>query len=106
VRAFDTGPGVTVIDAVVRRIAPSTRYDHDGRIAAEGRPVEEVVTELLADPYFGAEPPKSTGRELFDEAYVTHFVEQGRATRPGNVPTATGARGPRVLGNLTPGALG
>jgi anhydro-N-acetylmuramic acid kinase len=24
--------------------------------------------------------------------------------RPGNVPTATGARGPRVLGTLTPGA--
>jgi anhydro-N-acetylmuramic acid kinase len=82
VRAFDTGPGVAVIDAVVRRVAPSLRFDEDGRIAAAGEPIEEVVTELVAHPYFAAEPPKSTGRELFDDAYVSHFIERCRALRP------------------------
>ncbi|MEO8562839.1 MAG: anhydro-N-acetylmuramic acid kinase [bacterium] len=81
VRAFDTGPGVGVLDAVVRRVAPQRRYDEDGRIAASGAPMDEVVTELLGDPYFAAEPPKSTGRELFDDAYVTRLIERCRAMR-------------------------
>ena len=83
VRAFDTGPGVAVIDAVVRRMDPSLRYDEDGRIAATGTAVEEVVTELLAHPYFAAEPPKSTGRELFDDAYVSHLWSRCLEARGG-----------------------
>jgi anhydro-N-acetylmuramic acid kinase len=82
VRAFDTGPGVAVIDAVVRRVDPALRYDEDGRIAASGTPVEEALAELLAHPYFAAEPPKSTGRELFDDAYVRRLIERCRAARP------------------------
>ena len=194
VRAFDTGPGNVVIDAVVRRLDATKRFDEDGRIAASGTPISAVIDELLTHPYFAAEPPKSTGRELFDDAYVTRLIERCRAAkrdatdadivatatsltarsvadayrrflpepveevlvsgggsknptlmgmlarelgglavrtfderffdaeakeavafallallhlegRPGNVPTATGARGGRVLGVLTPGAL-
>jgi anhydro-N-acetylmuramic acid kinase len=80
VRAFDTGPGVGVIDAVVRRLRPELRYDEDGRIAASGRAIDAVVSELLTHPYFAAEPPKSTGRELFDDAYVTRLIEMCRDT--------------------------
>ncbi|MEP6619211.1 MAG: anhydro-N-acetylmuramic acid kinase [bacterium] len=93
VRAFDTGPGVTVIDAVVRAMDPSLRYDTDGRIAASGRVLRRVVQEMLTDPYFAAEPPKSTGRELFDPAYVQRFLTQcanhGAATEADIVATAT-----------------
>ena len=79
VRAFDTGPGVGVLDAVVRMVDPSLRYDHDGRIAARGRVIQPVVDALLAEPYFAAEPPKSTGRELFDAAYVQRLIARCRA---------------------------
>ena len=79
VRAFDTGPGVGVLDAVVRTVDPMLRYDVDGRIAARGRVLQPVVAELLADPYFRAEPPKSTGRELFDPAYVQRLIAMCRA---------------------------
>ncbi|MDB4913790.1 MAG: Anhydro-N-acetylmuramic acid kinase [Gemmatimonadetes bacterium] len=79
VRAFDTGPGVTVIDAVVRFLDPSKRYDEDGRLAAHGAVIGIVVKEHLDDPYFAAEPPKSTGRELFDAAYVERFIAACRA---------------------------
>ncbi|HEU4721935.1 MAG TPA: anhydro-N-acetylmuramic acid kinase [Gemmatimonadaceae bacterium] len=83
IRAFDTGPGNVVIDAVVRRLDPSKRYDHDGRMAASGTVIASVIDELLAHPYFAAEPPKSTGRELFDDAYVARFIERCRAVKPG-----------------------
>ena len=75
VRAFDTGPGVAAIDGVVRALYPDLSYDVDGRIAASGMINREVLSLLLADPYFVAEPPKSTGREYFGDAYVTRMID-------------------------------
>jgi anhydro-N-acetylmuramic acid kinase len=83
VRAFDTGPGVGVIDAVVRTLEPSMTFDTDGRIAAVGSPIDAVVDEMLAAPYFKAPPPKSTGRELFNARYVTDLIAKSRAARKG-----------------------
>jgi anhydro-N-acetylmuramic acid kinase len=83
VRAFDTGPGVAVIDAVTRALRPSLPYDVDGRLAAAGTPVDAVADALLADPYFAAPPPKSTGRELFGTAYAARLVDACRAARAG-----------------------
>lgn len=81
VRAFDTGPGVGVVDAVVRMLRPEMRFDRDGAMARAGNAVEEVIDELLAHPYFAAPPPKSTGRELFTPDYVASLVKRCRALR-------------------------
>ena len=83
VRAFDTGPGVAVINGVVRTLIPDLEYDVDGEHAARGAVIEEVVGELLQHPYFSAEPPKSTGRELFDRAYVERLIARCRAVKSG-----------------------
>jgi anhydro-N-acetylmuramic acid kinase len=83
VRAFDTGPGVGVIDAVVRMLRPELRFDRDGLLARAGNAVDEVIDELMAHPYFSAPPPKSTGRELFTPDYVAALVKRCRAVRPG-----------------------
>ena len=83
VRAFDTGPGVTVIDATVRTLIPDLEYDVDGRSAAAGKAIADVVAELLEHPYFRAEPPKSTGRELFDRAYVERLIARCRSVKAG-----------------------
>lgn len=82
VRAFDTGPGVVVIDGVTRLVAPDQRFDVDGRLARAGRVIEPVVTRALRHEYFAAPPPKSTGRELFTPAYIEHFVADCRAEAP------------------------
>jgi anhydro-N-acetylmuramic acid kinase len=79
VRAFDTGPGVAVIDGVTRALRPNLPYDVDGKLARAGRPKTQVVKELLAHPYFSAEPPKSTGRELFNSDYVQKLISTSRA---------------------------
>jgi anhydro-N-acetylmuramic acid kinase len=70
VLAFDTGPGVAIIDGVARLVDRRRSYDRDGLIAAKGTPDEEVLRELLADPFFAAPPPKSTGRERFGDQYA------------------------------------
>ena len=68
--AFDTGPGMAIIDAVAHRVDESLSCDLDGRLAAAGTVNEAVLRELLADPYFQDAPPKSTGRERFGDAYA------------------------------------
>ena len=50
VRAFDTGPGVAVMDAVVRQLRPRLSYDVDGKLAAAGHPEGALVQALLGDP--------------------------------------------------------
>ena len=82
VRAFDTGPGVCVIDGVTRLLHPELRYDVNGALAAKGTPIEPVIEQLLADPWLAAEPPKSTGREKYTARYIETFVTACRAARP------------------------
>ncbi|UCF21630.1 MAG: anhydro-N-acetylmuramic acid kinase [Gemmatimonadota bacterium] len=91
--AFDTGPGVAVIDAVVEIVSEGAeRFDLDGRRAAGGTPNEELLIELLRDPYFSEPPPKSTGRERYGDAYARQLVERARdlgLTGTDTIATAT-----------------
>jgi anhydro-N-acetylmuramic acid kinase len=195
VRAFDTGPGVALVDGAVRRATQGRlAFDEEGAMAAAGTPDEDLLERLLGHEFFRQPPPRSTGRESFGEAYLDRVVEEaapssteawqdlvatltaltavsvarsyrefgvtesvdevillgggalnptlvgmirevldplpvevgGRAVLgvdpeerealcfallgwahlmglPGNIPGATGARGPRILGSLTPG---
>ena len=82
VRAFDTGPGVAVIDGVTRSLVPGLPYDRDGALARRGQAIDDAVDAALAHPYFDAPPPKSTGRELFSRDYIERFVADCRAARP------------------------
>src|SRR5918992_3642738 len=84
--AFDTGPGVAVIDATARLVDDATAYDRDGRLAALGTVNQDILAELLADPYFDAPPPKSTGRERFGDLYAAALYR--RAPGPDAVATA------------------
>lgn len=76
-RAFDTGPGVVIIDGVVQRLF-GVPFDRDAHIARTGRIMEPVVQALLDLPYLHTAPPKSTGRELFTPAFVDAFITRCR----------------------------
>lgn len=66
--AFDTGPGNSLIDSVVRLASGGERsFDEDGAIAGEGSVNKDIFRRLMKNPYLDIEPPKSTGRELFGE---------------------------------------
>jgi anhydro-N-acetylmuramic acid kinase len=86
VLAFDTGPGVAVIDATARLVDRESSYDRDGRIAARGRVNEEALAELLQDSFFAVAPPKSTGRERFGDPYAAALFQ--RLPGPDAVATA------------------
>jgi anhydro-N-acetylmuramic acid kinase len=81
VRAFDTGPGVVIVDGVVRALTDQV-IDLDGALALSGTAIDSVVAQSLAHPFFSAPPPKSTGRELFTPAYIADFVARCRAAQP------------------------
>jgi anhydro-N-acetylmuramic acid kinase len=80
--AFDTGPGVMVIDACVRRLFPGRRFDEDGAIARTGTALEPVLAECLAHPFFAAKPPKSTGRETFGEPFAERLIARCLESSP------------------------
>jgi anhydro-N-acetylmuramic acid kinase len=84
VRAFDTGPGVAVIDGVARALWPERPYDVGGKLALAGKPNMRIVGELLKHPYFSAAPPKSTGRELFNSDYVLKLIATAHAAGASN----------------------
>src|SRR2546427_3485443 len=76
--AFDTGPGVAVVDAVTRRLDAAAAFDAGGERARRGKPSRKALEALLADPYFAAPPPKSTGREHFRPDYAARLLADGK----------------------------
>lgn len=62
--AFDTGPGVMVMDAWCDH-AFGLPYDKDGLRASQGRLIPGLLDQLMDNPYLNMIPPKSTGRETF-----------------------------------------
>ncbi|MFN3595973.1 MAG: anhydro-N-acetylmuramic acid kinase [Rubricoccaceae bacterium] len=72
--AFDTGPANMVSDALARRFF-GVPYDAGGARAARGTPDEALLERLLAAPFFGTPPPRSTGREAFGASFVEALAE-------------------------------
>jgi len=66
---FDTGPGNTLLD-IWAQTHLNQRYDKGGAWAAGGEMREDLLTALLDEPYFQVSPPKSTGRELFNQSWL------------------------------------
>jgi len=44
--------------------------DRDGSWSAEGRIDKKLLAEMLLDPFFQQPPPKSTGREYFNQTWL------------------------------------
>jgi anhydro-N-acetylmuramic acid kinase len=77
VTGFDAGPGNALIDGWMAAHFDAA-FDAGGALAAMARPDEGLVDALLADPYFSAAPPKSTGRDLFTLDWVRRAPRAGQ----------------------------
>ncbi|MGN9765570.1 anhydro-N-acetylmuramic acid kinase [Micromonospora sp. SD12] len=69
VLGYDVGPANALLDAAARRLL-GRPCDLDGARAAAGRVHPGLLELLLAEPYYAAPPPKSTGKELFHADYL------------------------------------
>lgn len=79
VTAFDTGPGNCLMDWAVQKITKGKmEYDRGGKIAARGSIHAKAVVEMSRHPYFLKRPPKSTGRELFNETFIPRYLLKKR----------------------------
>ncbi|MDA1108039.1 MAG: anhydro-N-acetylmuramic acid kinase [Proteobacteria bacterium] len=94
VTGFDTGPGNVLLDAWAERHL-GKHMDEDGRFAASGNVREGLLNALSSDDYFALKPPKSTGREHFNMAWLDAALQ----AHTGDVHGCT-----NVAGGRTPGA--
>ncbi|MDF0729860.1 anhydro-N-acetylmuramic acid kinase [Pseudomonas entomophila] len=69
VHGFDCGPGNVLLDAWIERKRGQT-FDADGAWAASGTVRDDLLSTLLGDPFFASSGPKSTGREVFNLAWL------------------------------------
>ncbi len=83
VSGFDTGPGNGLLDAWIGH-AKQEPFDAGGAWGASGGVDPQLLSLLLADPYFELVPPKSTGFEHFN----LRWVQQAVAELPGTPAAA------------------
>src|SRR6478735_5848645 len=83
-QGFDCGPGNALMDAWCLQHTGKS-YDEDGRWAASGRAVPDLLASLLAEPYFAQQPPKSTGRDLFNRPWLDAHLQRFATAAPADV---------------------
>jgi len=66
----DTGPGNTIMDALVQKHFPGKYFDENAAIAKSGVINEKLLAGLMDHPFFEQPFPKTTGPELFSLAYL------------------------------------
>ena len=66
---FDSGPGNCLMDNWTRRHLHKD-YDNSGRWASKGIVNVDLLGQMLEDPYFSQDTPKSTGLEYFNMKWL------------------------------------
>jgi anhydro-N-acetylmuramic acid kinase len=78
VKGFDCGPGNLLMDAwTMRHIGKA--YDANGAWATSGQAIPALLKAWLAHPFFQHKPPKSTGREDFNLAWLESLLSGAEA---------------------------
>ena len=73
VSGFDSGPGNMLIDYWAERIL-NKAYDDNGNWASTGKVIDHLLERFLGDAYFSLIPPKSTGRDLFNQSWLEQYL--------------------------------
>ena len=77
VLGFDSGPGNMLLDAWIKQHLGKD-YDANGAWSATGQVIQPLLIKMLAEPFFALPPPKSTGRDLFNDAWLAQFLVSKR----------------------------
>lgn len=74
VLGFDCGPGNALMDGWCHRHT-GQHYDDSGAWAASGIVLPDLLDHMLAEPFLDRQPPKSTGRDLFNAAWLENILK-------------------------------
>ena len=80
---YDTGPGNVLMDCWIQHHKQQS-YDHNGMWAQQGQVIPALLTQLLKEPYLHLPAPKSTGRELFNLAWIEKAIESSIGNHTSN----------------------
>ena len=84
--AFDTGPGMSLIDEAVKLLTNGrTHYDIDGWLAAKGKVIQPLLKKLMSHPYLKKQPPKTTGREAFGKTMAKDIIRRHNKSQAGDI---------------------
>ena len=82
--AADCGPGNMLIDMATNRLFGKS-FDRNGQMALRGHADDLVVAQAMNLPFFNKRPPKSTGRELFGDLFLTDVLDNMKDTSKENI---------------------
>ncbi len=70
--AFEVGPGMRLLDLITKRLTGGEHaFDPGGRLAVQGRRINELLEHWLADPYFQRSLPRWHPRGVRPERFLT-----------------------------------
>lgn len=72
-RGWDTGCGNVLLDMWMSK-TQGKAYDKEGGFARSGSLNEALLKDMLQDDYFVKLPPKSTGREYFNQTWLANYL--------------------------------
>jgi anhydro-N-acetylmuramic acid kinase len=81
---WDIGCGNVLLDTFMQR-SQKKPYDRDGTFAKSGEVVMPLLQAMLKDEYFAKIPPKSTGREYFNEAWLDAYLQKFGALKDADI---------------------
>ena len=70
---YDTGPANSLLDSWCQ-LYHNQAYDNQGQWAQSGQIQQDLLNQLLADPYFKRPYPKSTGKDYFNLNWLTDNI--------------------------------
>lgn len=86
--AFDNGPGNMLIDYFVKKLF-NKPFDKNGELAKQGNINERWLKILFNEPYYKLLPPKTTGRELFNDNYAEKIYQSAPKNKYDVISTIT-----------------
>jgi anhydro-N-acetylmuramic acid kinase len=84
VTGWDCGPGNALMDHWCQ-LHTGQAFDRDGQWAAAGQASPALLERLLSESYLHQKPPKSTGRDLFNPAWLQQHLRQAPALAPQDI---------------------
>ena len=81
---FDCGPGNVLLDLWCQQHTGEA-FDRDGEWAAQGKVNPALLQALLSEAFFQQPPPKSTGRDVFDAAWLNKHLRPFGTMHPQDV---------------------